>query len=52
MRNFVSFYNFNNAGLVTNKIFKKYVLDERMFAFFKTKRFEKGIDGGKWERKF
>jgi hypothetical protein len=22
-----------------------------MFAFFRTKRFEKGIDGGKWEKK-
>jgi hypothetical protein len=49
---FFLFYNFNNAGIVTNEIFKIYVQDKRIFAlFFQTKRYKKGIDGGKWERK-
>jgi hypothetical protein len=29
-----SFYNFNHAGIVTHKIFKKYVQDERIFPLF------------------
>jgi hypothetical protein len=31
---FISCYNFNNAGIVTNNIFKKYVQDKRIFALF------------------
>jgi hypothetical protein len=44
---FILFYNFNNAGMVINKIFKKYFQDKITFAFSKTKRYKKGIDGGK-----
>jgi hypothetical protein len=32
--------------------FSKNTEDKSIFAFiFKTKRYQKGIDGGKWERK-
>ncbi len=31
---FFSFNNFNNAGIVTNKIFKTYFQDNRIFALF------------------
>jgi hypothetical protein len=31
---FFLFYNFNNAGIVTNEIFKKYVQDKIIFALF------------------
>jgi hypothetical protein len=31
---FISDYNFNNAGVLTNKILKKYVQDKRIFALF------------------
>jgi hypothetical protein len=31
---FFLFYNFNNAEIVTNEIFKKYVQDKRIFALF------------------
>jgi hypothetical protein len=44
---FILFYNFNNAGIINNKIFEKYVKDKKIFAFSKTKRYKKGIDGGK-----
>jgi hypothetical protein len=34
------------------KFSKKYFQDKRIFfSFFKTKRYQKGIDGEKWERK-
>jgi hypothetical protein len=31
---FFWFYNFNNARIVTNEIFKKYVQDKRIFGLF------------------
>jgi hypothetical protein len=45
---FILLYNFNNAGIVIDKIFEKYVQDKIIFAFSKTKRYKKGIDGGKY----
>jgi hypothetical protein len=31
---FLSFYNFNNVRIITNKIFKKYVQDKRIVSLF------------------
>jgi hypothetical protein len=41
---FFLFYNLNNAGIVTNEIFKKYVQDKRIFALF-LRRYTKGWRG-------
>ncbi len=34
LRHYFSFYNFNNVRIVTNKIKKKYVQDEKNVSFF------------------
>jgi hypothetical protein len=49
--NFFIVYNFYNVRIVTNNIFKKNQVKRNVSLFFKTKRYQIGVDGRKWERK-